>query len=301
MPEGADAVVMVEHAEVTGEQVRIPRAVGPHENVVQKGSETRAGSSVLARGRRVGPGEAGLLAMVGQARVVVYEKPAVAILPTGDEVIPFDQEPEWFQIRNSNAVSLAAQVRTAGGVPLNLAIASDCIETLRDLMEQGLGSDLLLMSGGVSMGKYDFVKQSLIDLGVEFYIQGVAIRPGKPLAFGRVQDKFFFGLPGNPVSTFVTFELFVRPAIALLSGATLEPPVFLRARLAKPMQIKLGLTAFFPARIELREGDPVVRPVGWQGSGDLVGVAAANCFLVIHPEQTDLAAGDWMDVLPKTL
>jgi molybdopterin molybdotransferase len=149
------------------------------------------------------------------------------------------------------------------------------------------------------MGKYDLVEQTLAELGAEFYIDGVAIRPGKPLVFGRAQEKFFFGLPGNPVSTYVTFELFVRPAIAMLEGATFHPPVFLRARLAKPFRQRTGLTTFMPARVEVLGNDPFVELVGWQGSGDLVGVAAANCFLVVHPEQTDLAEGDWVDVLPK--
>jgi molybdopterin molybdotransferase len=139
----------------------------------------------------------------------------------------------------------------------------------------------------------------LKDLGAEIYFQGVAIRPGKPLAFGRVQENFFFALPGNPVSTFVTFELFVRPAIALLGGADFESPSFLRARLGKPYRQKSGLTAFMPARIKTEHGEPIVNLVAWQGSGDLVGVAAATCFLVIHPGQTELNAGDWVDVLWK--
>jgi len=125
----------------------------------------------------------------------------------------------------------------------------------------------------------------------------VAIRPGKPLVFGRVGEKFFFGLPGNPVSTFVTFELFARPAIAALGGAEIEAPIFLRARLGRPFKQKHGLTAFMPARVELEDGAPVVRLVGWQGSGDLVGMAAANCLLVVHPEQSELPEGEWMDVL----
>ena len=137
------------------------------------------------------------------------------------------------------------------------------------------------------------------ELGAEFHVEGVAIRPGKPLVFGRVKGKWFFGLPGNPVSTYVTFEIFARPALALIAGAEFEDPVFLRARLAEPFRQKLGLTVFMPARVETRDRDPIVKPVGWQGSGDLVGVAEANCFLVIHPGQTDLAAGDWVDVLPK--
>jgi molybdopterin molybdotransferase len=275
------------------------RSVQPFENVVRRASEAQAGDRVLPRGRRLGPSEMGLLATVGRAQVEIFREPRVAIIPTGDEIVPLDREPQWFQIRNSNAVTLTAQVVAAGGIPWRLGIAPDRAEALRKLIEEGLNADLLLMSGGVSMGKYDLVEQVLADLGAEFFIRGVAIRPGKPLMFGRVRERFFFGLPGNPVSTFVTFELFVRPAIALLGGGELEPPVFLRARLGKAFQQRLGLTAFMPARVEFRNGEPEVNLVGYQGSGDMVGVAAANCFLVVRPEQTDLAAGEWVDVLPK--
>jgi molybdopterin molybdotransferase len=236
---------------------------------------------------------------VGKSQVSVFTRPLVAILPTGDEVVPVGQRPEWFQIRNSNALALSAQVAAAGGIPRRLGVAPDRLETLRDMIQEGLSADLLLLSGGVSKGKYDLVEQALAGFDAQFYFQGVALRPGKPLVFGRANGKFFFGLPGNPVSTYVTFELFARLAVAALGGAIYEPPVFLRARLAHPFQQKAGLTAFFPARLEPRHGDPVVSPVGWQGSGDLVGVAAANCFLVVHPHQTDLEAGAWVDVWPK--
>jgi molybdopterin molybdotransferase len=223
----------------------------------------------------------------------------VAILPTGDEVVAVGQRPQWFQIRNSNAVALSAQVTTAGGLPVPLGIAPDRRNILQEMIGPGLDSDLLLLSGGVSMGKFDLVEEVLAGLGAEFFFHGVAIRPGKPLMFGRVRERFFFGLPGNPVSTFVTFELFVRPAIAMLGGATFEPAVLLRARLARPCRQTTGLTTFMPARVYVQNRDPVVEPVGWQGSGDLVGIAAANCFLVLHPDQTELAAGDWVDVMPK--
>lgn len=299
IPVGADAVVMVEHTRAVGERVEILRAVGPWENVVRRGSEALAGARVLPRGRRLGPGEMGLLATVGQTRVTVHRQPVVAILPTGDEVVSLEKLPAWFQIRNSNAVTLGAQVVAAGGVPKQLGLAPDQVGILRDMIQEGQRADLLVLSGGVSMGKYDLVERVLSDLGAEFFFQGVAMRPGKPLVFGRSGGKFFFGLPGNPVSTFVTFELFVRPAIGMLSGEVFEPPVFLRARLATPFRQKTGLTAFMPARVEVRNGDPVVELIAWQGSGDLVGVAAANCFLVVHPEQTELAAGNWVDVLPK--
>ena len=301
LPEGADAVVMIEHVRVRGQRVEFARAVNPFENIVRRGSEAGSGSRVLERGRRLNAAEMGLLASVGQARVKVFVGPRIAILPTGDEVVPVDQQPEWFQIRNSNAVALSAQVAAAGGVPRIVGIAPDLKEPLKRLIENGLEADLLLMSGGVSMGKYDLVSQVLNDLGAEIYFQGVAIRPGKPLMFGSVQGKYFFGLPGNPVSTFVTFELFVRPAIALMGGADFECPVFLRARMEKIYQQKAGLTSFMPARVRMESADPVVNLVGWQGSGDLVGVAAANCFLVVHPEQTEIAAGEWVDVLPKEL
>jgi molybdopterin molybdotransferase len=181
-----------------------------------------------------------------------------------------------------------------------MPITPDEKESLRRRVQEGLESDLLLLSGGVSMGKYDFVDKVLAELGARFAFQRVAIRPGKPVLFGRVGEKFFFGLPGNPVSTYVTFELFVRPAIAMLSGGEFGSPVFLRARLGRAFQQKHGLTAFMPARVEMRDGDPVVELVGWQGSGDLVGAAAANCFLVVHPGQMELAAGHWVDVLPKS-
>ncbi|MDR3675002.1 MAG: molybdopterin molybdotransferase MoeA [Acidobacteriota bacterium] len=299
LPAGADAVVMVEYTELHDDRVTIQRGVRAGENVVPQGSEVHAGTCVMPRGRRLGAGELGLLATVGKSQVPVFARPSVAILPTGDEVVPVEQQPEWFQIRNSNAVSLSAQVTAAGGNPHCFAIAPDRPEALRSLIQKGLKTDLLLLTGGVSVGKYDFVEQVLAGLGAEFYFQSVALRPGKPLVFGRVAGKFFFGLPGNPVSTFVTFALFARPALAVLGGAKFEQPLFLRARLGKPFKQPSGLTAFLPARVEASSGEPVVNSVGWQGSGDLVGVAAANCFIVIHPEQAELAAGDSVDVMAK--
>lgn len=299
LPAGADAVVMIEHVRTGEGQVEFERGVAPFENVVRKGSEATAGTAVLRRGRRLGAGEIGLLASVGKARVSVFRRPRISVLPTGDEVVPVEQRPQWFQVRNSNAAALAAQILTAGGIPSIVGVAPDEKAALRRLIEEGLKADLLILSGGVSMGKHDFVEPVLAELGAEFFFQSAAIRPGKPLVFGRLRQKFFFGLPGNPVSTFVTFELFARPAIAALGGASFECPLFLRARLGKPLRHKIGLTAFMPARVEQEGADPIVHLVGWQGSGDLVGVAAANCFLVIHPEQTELSAGDWVDVLPK--
>jgi len=298
LPTGADAVVMVEYTRTEGNKVEIERPVISFENVVRKGSEAPVGKRILSRGRRLRAGEIGLLASVGKGHIEVYVQPRVGILPTGDEVVPIDRKPEWYQVRNSNSAMLAAVVASAGAIPWEIGIGPDEKKALRKLIEQGLKADLLLLSGGVSMGKYDLVEEVLRDLGAEFYFDSVAIRPGKPLVFGRVQGKFFFGLPGNPVSSFVTCNLFARPAIGVLMGSKFERPRFLRARLEKAVRHRTGLTTFMPARIETRDAEPVVSLVGWQGSGDLVGVAEANGFLVVHPDQPSPEAGDWVNVLP---
>ena len=300
LPTGTDAVVMVEHTRTHNNKVEIERPAASFENVVRKGSEAHAGQMVLPVGRRLRAGEVGLLASVGKQKLAVYVRPRIAILPTGDEVVPIDRKPEWYQVRNSNSAMLAAIVTSAGGTPWEIGIGPDQMEALRNLIVKALEADMLLLSGGVSMGKYDFVEDVLEDLGAEFYFRSVAIRPGKPLVFGRVQGKFFFGLPGNPVSGFVTSNLFARPAIGALMGDKFERPRFLRARLAKSVHHRSGLTTFMPARIDTPGAEPVVSLVGWQGSGDLVGVAEANGFLVIHAEQPSPAAGDWVDVMPMT-
>ncbi len=244
---------------------------------------------------------------VGCTCVPVFRRPRVGILPTGDEVVEVDRAPLPFQIRNSNSYSLRVQVAAAGGLPCPLPIAPDDYAPLRQLIEDGLRTDLLLLSGGVSMGKYDLVEQVLRDLGAEFYFDGVAIKPGRPLVFGRVGDTFFFGLPGNPLSTMVTFELFARPALELLSGADPPPLLFLRARLEQSVQQKPGLTTFLPAVLSHAgaaesAGDfqPGVRPVAWQGSGDIAALARANCYLVVPEDRGELAEGELVGVIPRS-
>jgi molybdopterin molybdotransferase len=298
LPDGTDAVVMVENTKTEGSSVTILHSVEAFENVVCQGSEAAKEQVVLRRGRKLNSGEIGLLASLGLAKVNVFRQPRVAILPTGDELVSVDKRPEWFQVRNSNGFSLAAQVMEVGGIPEMVGVAPDNRTALRQMIEQGLKGDFLIMSGGVSAGKYDLVEQALAELGAEFYFQSVALRPGKPLVFGRVQDRFFFGLPGNPVSSYVTFELFARRAIGMLAGAGFESPVFLGARLAKSVVPKKGLTTFMPARVVMIGSEPTVELVGWQGSGDLVGAAAANCFLVLQPDQKNIQAGDWVLIMP---
>ena len=300
VPEGADAVVMIEHTRNSDSgKVIVERSLSSGENLVPRGSEGKKGARLLPCGRHLGSGEIGLLASVGKAEVVVTQQPRVAVLPTGNELVPLDQEPEWFQIRNSNAAALCAQILAVGALPRPLEIAPDRYGPLRDLMVKGLEADLLVITGGVSMGKYDIVEQVLADLGAKFYFTGVAIRPGKPLVFGSIEGRFFFGLPGNPISTFVTFEMFVRPALDSLSGAPSSPLIFLRARLSSPLELDGGSTSFLPAQVDVRESEPVVELIAWRGSGDLVGLASANCLLVAHPDQTHLPSGTWVDVWSK--
>ena len=297
LPEGADAIVMVEHTERSGDRVKITRSLKTGENFNAQGIEARRGSTVLSVGRRLGFAEIALLAMVGRECATVYKRPRVAILPTGDEIVEAGQQPEAFQIRNSNAWSMAVQVARAGGEPQILPIARDNYESTRGLIEQGLTHDLLLLSGGVSAGKYDIVERVLADLGARFFFDRVLVQPGQPLVFGTARGKFFFGLPGNPASTMVTFEVFARAAMELLGGAAEAPLPLLQARLSKDVRHKPGLTRFLPAQVSA-DGSTVT-PEPWQGSGDVNALARANAFLVTEPERESWTAGDMIRVLLK--
>jgi molybdopterin molybdotransferase len=297
IPDGADAVVMIEHTWREGDWVHFERAALPGQHIVPRGSEVQAGKPVLRPGARLGFAELGQAAQVGAVELEVAKRPRVAVLSTGDEVVPPEASPGAFQIRNSNSVSLAAQIRLAGGEPVPLGIAPDRAEALREAILRGLQEDVLVLSGGVSMGKYDLVEPVLKELGAELSFDAVAIRPGKPTVFGRCGDTFVFGLPGNPVSTMITFELFVVPALDLLSGADAQSLPLLRARLGASMNEKRGVTHFLPSRIEWPEGEPVVRSLRWQGSGDIAAVAQANCFLVVPEDREKLEAGEDVMVL----
>jgi molybdopterin molybdotransferase len=297
MPKGADAVVMVEHVQRDGDLMSADRTARPGEFVNPRGSEVRQGERVLSMGQCVGFAEIAMLATVGRARVAVYPKPRVAVLATGDEVVEISGQPQAYQIRNSNARSLAVQVTQAGGIPEVLPVARDSYQSTRSLIERGLQQDLLLLSGGVSAGKYDIVERVLADLGAEFFFDRVLIQPGQPLVFGRAGSKFFFGLPGNPGSTMVTFAIFARAALELLEGQD-EPflPLTL-ARLAKDFRHKTGLTRFLPARLSADGAE--VSPIPWTGSSDVPALARANAFLVAEADRESWRAGDLIRVLLK--
>jgi len=304
VPAGADAVVMVEYTTRSGEHVEISRGVAPGENVVPQGAEARSGAILLSPGSRLGPPAIALAASVGETRCAVYTRPRVAILTTGDEIVDAGVTPGPTQIRNSNSYSLAAQVQAAGGAPVILPIAPDEPAPLRSLIETGLQSDLLLLTGGVSMGRYDLVEQVLAELHAEFFFTGARIQPGRPVVFGRIpgssgQPKYFFGLPGNPVSTMVTFELFARPVLEALSGATPRKLAFLHARLKSEIKVKPGLKRFLPANLSEEFERSQVELVSWQGSGDIAATARANCYAVIPPDRERIPAGEWIAVLPR--
>src|SRR5579864_4119084 len=298
-PEGADAVVMVEYTSRDGTTVEIQKSAGTGENIVPRGSEARAGDVLLKRGQRLDAAGIAVAASVGKASVLVHALPRVAILATGDEIVDIAAAPGPNQIRNSNSYSIAAQVRAAGGLPVLLPIAPDEPEQLRRLIEQGLQSDLLLLAGGVSMGKYDLVEQVLGELGAKFFFTGALIQPGRPVVFGRAREKYFFGLPGNPVSTMVTFELFARPMLEALAGATPRPLTFFPVRLKREIKVRPGLTRFLPGLLSGQFGELEVELASWQGSGDIAGAARANCYVVVPPDRQGIAPGETVAVWMK--
>lgn len=318
LPAGADAVVMVEFTTQHGGQVEITRGVAAGENFVPRGAEALQGACLVNRGFRLNDAAIALAASVGKSRLTVYQRPRVAVLTTGDEIVPVESAPGPTQIRNSNSYSLATQIRTAGGEPVLLPIAPDEPERLRALIEEGLKSDLLLMTGGVSMGRYDLVEQMLGEMQAEFFFTGAKIQPGRPVVFGRVPcgtsfdelrtgspregalaPRYFFGLPGNPVSTMVTFELFARPMLEALCGMSPRKLVFLLARLKSEIRVKTGLKRFLPAILSGEFEGSEVELAGWQGSGDIAATARANCYVVIPPDRERFAAGEWVPVMMR--
>ena len=299
VPEGADAVIMLEHVELADGQVSLlpPRTAKPGDNIVAQGVQAREGDELLPAGTRIDFGQIALAASCGYAALDVFARPRVAILTTGDELAPVESSPGPGQIRNSNAPMLAALVVAAGGVPLVLPTAADNAQSLDSALAQAAGADMLLISGGVSAGKFDLVEPALARAGARFHFTGVRIQPGKPLVFGELpvsnahaqnknNTKCFFGLPGNPVSSAVTFLLFAAPVLAALAGSSQSPPRFAWARFASPAgkNSKKDLTRFLPASCSFKTmagSLPEVSLVPMQGSGDLPALARSNCFLVI--------------------
>lgn len=281
------------------ELVEIKKNASSGDNIVPAGAEAKAGQELLPCGTRMGPAQIALAAAAGKARVEVCRRPRVAVLSTGDELVDVVEKPDASQIRNSNSYSLAAMVAGCGGEPVQLPIAPDEEGKLTELIQEGLKADMLLLSGGVSMGKFDLVEQSLKNLGAQFFFTGVLIQPGKPIVFGEAGNVPFFGHPGNPVSVMVTFELFARQVVEALSGAVPSRLRSARARLRKDFKTKTGLTRFLPAMLDGELYDPEVEIVPWQGSGDMLAAAQANCYLVVPPDREKLANNEMVTVVMR--
>lgn len=300
LPDGADAVVMVEYTRREGDFVIIERAAKSGDNFVPCGAEAKAGDLLLQSGTRMNPASIAIAASVGKAKIKIYRKPRVAILATGDELVEFNEQPNAVQIRNSNSYSLAAQVKRAGGEPRILPIGRDEVQALTAVVHSARSSDLLVLSGGVSTGKYDLVEQVLAAEGAEFKMTGAKIQPGKPVVFGILPGPLpFFGLPGNPISTMATFDLFVVPVLNALAGAALSPLRFARAVIEADFKTGPGLTRFLPALLFGDVQRSRVKLVPWHGSGDLAAIVRANCYLVVPPEVTAIPSGAEVTVLLK--
>jgi molybdopterin molybdotransferase len=297
LPDGADAVVMVEDVRVEGDRVTFEEQVTPGHNVNPRGCDALAGNEVLQIGQVIGFPEVAALATVGVSRIAVCRRPDVAILTTGDEILDIGAQPRAQQIRDSNAWSLACQVRRAGGKPIMLPMARDSVEAMAEIIGEGLKADLLLVSGGVSAGKYDLVESVLAKYDAEFYFDRVLVQPGQPLVFGRAQGTFFFGLPGNPGSTMVCFEVFARAAVELLGGQENPRLPLMEAVLSEEFHHRPGLTRFLPALLSA-DGSRVT-PVPWSGSGDVMALARANAFLVAEPDKPKYGAGERIRVLMR--
>jgi molybdopterin molybdotransferase len=318
VPTGADAVMMIEHVEVVDRRVRLlpPRTVSAGENIVARGAQAKKGDELLPVGTILAPAQIALAASCGYASIDVCARPRVAILTTGDELVSVEAEPGPGQIRNSNAPMLAALIAAAGGDPWVLPTAADNAKSLDAALGKAAKADLLLISGGVSAGKFDLVEPALGRIGARFHFTGVRIQPGKPLVFGELPRNGasrsstpgaspvlpFFGLPGNPISTAVTFLLFAAPVLAALAGRCESGPRFALAYLAKDTDKhgKQGLTRFLPARCDFNPPHgqpPQVVVVPWHGSGDLTAFARSNCFLVVPEEASRLEEGAIVRIL----
>lgn len=311
VPAGADCVVMLEHVERSGNTIQLAssRTISSGDNIVARGAQSRRGDQILNSGLLLEPAQIALAASCGYSIIEVFRRPRVAILTTGDELVPIESTPGPGKIRNSNAPMLASLVAKFGADPIVLPTAADTPEALDAALAHAMRSDMLLISGGVSAGKYDLVEPALARIGARFHFTGVKIQPGKPLVFGEIpqtverpKSQPFFGLPGNPISSACTFLLFAAPILAALAGSRETQPRFLLAQLARDTDRKAnpGLTRFLPALCTFNpsvDALPQVAIIPWHGSGDLTAFAKSNCFLVIPEDAAHLEAGSTVRIL----
>lgn len=296
IPRGADTVLKVEDTEHTPDSVRVFKPEARGANIRPQGEDVKKGACIIAKGTQIRPGEAGMLAILAKSFVFVHQRPRVAILSTGDELADLDERFSEEKIINSNSYGIAAAVQEAGGIPFLLGIAKDTPDALKEKISHGLNADILVLSGGVSMGDYDFTKAVFRDLGAEMNFWKLAIRPGQPLAFGKIQGKLAFGLPGNPVSSMVTFEQLVRPAMLKMCGHRSYSRPVVHAVFQETFSKRTDRRHFLRGVLTREEGVFKVRTTGDQGSGILTSMVKANCLIDIPVETERLKPGDLVTV-----
>jgi len=298
VPSGADAVQKVEVTRPNGSGVEILESVAPGQFITPRASEIAAGEVIATPGREIGPAELAVLASFGYARVRVGRRPRVAVVSTGSELVDVATKPDAAQIRNSNTYTIGAYAERAGAIVDDLGTVEDTPEATRDaLIRAADNRDIVITSGGVSMGDYDLVKAALDEIGAEVFFDKVSIRPGKPTVFARRDKTFFFGLPGNPVSTSVTFNVFARPAIRKMQGDATPTLPLVRARLARSLKDASSRRSYLPARLSIEDGQAMVEALKWGGSSDLVAFMKATALIVVAEDVHEIEAGELVDVV----
>jgi molybdopterin molybdotransferase len=296
IPQGADTVLKVEDTEQTSDTVRVFKPEPRGSNIRPRGEDVKKDECIIAKGTPIRSGEAGMLAVLAKSFLFAYQRPRVAILSTGDELADLDERFSDEKIINSNSYGIAAAVQEAGGIPLLLGIARDTHAALKEKISQGLNADILVLSGGVSMGDYDFTKAVFREIGAEMHFWKLAIRPGQPLAFGKIQGKLAFGLPGNPVSSMVTFEQLVRPALLKMGGRRSYGRPVMDAVFQETFSKRPDRRHFLRGVLTREEGVFKVRTTGGQGSGILTSMVKANCLIDVPVEVERLDPGDLVTV-----
>lgn len=296
VPEGADTVIMQEDTHSGGSTVEILKQSPRGSNIRRAGEDIKKATVIFHSGTKLRPPHIGILASIKRAAITVYQRPRVAVLSTGDELIDIDEELTAGKIVTSNSYSLSALVIENNGIPITLGIARDTQEALREKLLEGLHADVILSSGGVSVGDYDFVKDVLADLGMDMKFWKVAMRPGQPLAFGTIGEKPTFGLPGNPVSAMVSFEIFVKPAMRKMSGHKALFGEIVEAVAEEKVSTRTGKKHFIRCTLHCRAGTYYASTTGAQGSGVLMSMAAANGLMIVPEDQDIVNPGDRVKV-----
>ena len=299
VPADADAVVMIENTEELDQShVIIKKSAGPLENICPTGEDARAGETILEKGMTIGSAEVGVLCFAGRKKVMVYKKPVVSVIPTGNEIIEHWKKPKDGMIRNINGPMLLSLLKEMGIEGKYSGIVVDAEKEIMKALEKAIDtSDIILLSGGVSMGKYDLVPDVLSKLGIKVIFHKVKIKPGKPLLFGRKGKKLVFGVPGNPVSNLTTFHMFIRPAIKKMMGYK-KPVEFLKGYLNREWKRTADRAQVIPARYHFKNGVYHLDPIYIHGSGDLINCRGLNCLCYLEAESPPLKKGDLIDFLP---